>query len=369
MQGVGRAVYILTVLLTLSGPAAGQGWVLEASAGAAEYEAVAGEVGSLNAILGARRDGPIWLSFSAGVPLDSAAVPWATAGTGGRWSRWARGVELGLELAALGFGYRVSEASATGGGATLVGLPFVAFQAGAARVEVRSGALHHANVYDGETSSRTVHDSGARAWLPLTTAVTLEGEGRLLRASEASYPYAGAALHLVRGRLTTWLRGGRWMADDLSASGWGIGGSIALPGRLQLRGGYERAADDPLYWNGPRSSWSIGLSRALGRRAAFEALPPSPAAFRVSPGGVALRVPASEVTAGPPSVSGDFTDWKPVPMQLRDGVWEARFDLPPGLYRYSFQRPDGSWFLPDSVENRVDDGFGGVNGVLVVAHE
>ncbi len=42
------------------------------------------------------------------------------------------------------------------------------------------------------------------------------------------------------------------------------------------------------------------------------------------------------------------------------------FELAPGVYHFSFQLSDGSWFLPDSVRNRVEDGFGGVNGVLVV---
>jgi 1,4-alpha-glucan branching enzyme len=67
-----------------------------------------------------------------------------------------------------------------------------------------------------------------------------------------------------------------------------------------------------------------------------------------------------------PSVAGDFTDWSSVRMTRVDGEWEASFQLAPGVYHYSFQRADGSWFLPDSVQNRVDDGFGGANGVLVV---
>ena len=67
-----------------------------------------------------------------------------------------------------------------------------------------------------------------------------------------------------------------------------------------------------------------------------------------------------------PSIAGDFTDWEPVPMRRNGDQWEASFDLEPGVYHYSFVRSDGSWFLPDTIRNRVDDGFGGMNAVLVV---
>jgi hypothetical protein len=81
---------------------------------------------------------------------------------------------------------------------------------------------------------------------------------------------------------------------------------------------------------------------------------------------VVVRVPIAE-SAEMPSIAGDFTAWESVAMRRAEGVWEASFELTPGVYHYSFVRPDGSWFLPQSVKNRVDDGFGGTNAVLVVA--
>jgi hypothetical protein len=364
MMGL-RVGLAAAALLTVHAPAAGQGWIVDASAGAAEYEALAGDVGTVNAIVGVRRDGPVWVTASAGVPLDSAAVPWGSAGIGGRWTGWRGRVGVGVDGAAVGFGYRADAADATGGGATVIALPFVALPFSGGRVEARTGVMHHSAFFDGESVSRTVLDSGLRAFVAIGPGLLFGAEGRAVSASESTYPYAGFSLDVVRGAVNGWARGGRWFGDALEGSGWGVGARMALPGRLALRASFERETDDPLYWNGARSSWSVGISRGLGRRSSLEARLPPPESFRTSPGIILLRLPSSESIEAP-SVAGDFTGWEAVPMQLSDGAWEVRFDLAPGIYHYSFRRADGSWFLPESVTNRVDDGFGGVNAVLVV---
>ena len=54
--------WILLVLRSFAaGEAEGQGWIVDASAGAAEYDALPEEVGSVNAIVGVQRDGPVWM--------------------------------------------------------------------------------------------------------------------------------------------------------------------------------------------------------------------------------------------------------------------------------------------------------------------
>jgi hypothetical protein len=366
MRGFGVALYLGLALLTIPEAAAAQQWIVDASAGAADYEAVAGDVGSLHAILSLRRQGLTWLSLSAGAPLDSEAIPWLAAGAGSRLSRGLRTVEIGVDLAAVGFGYEVSELDATGGGATLVGLPFVGFDLGSGRVELRSGALHHTSIFDGESSSRTVYDGGVRGTIAPAARLMLEGEGRLVHDGDASYPYAGLAAEVAAGPASVWARGGRWMADELSATAWGVGARMLLPVGLLVSASYEQETDDPLYWNGPRSGWMVGVSRALGSARRSAALAVVPENFRRDAGVVVVRVPIAE-SAEMPSIAGDFTAWESVPMRRAEGVWEASFELAPGVYHYSFVRPDGSWFLPESVTNRVDDGFGGTNAVLVVA--
>lgn len=367
MRGVRAALYLGLALLFPSGAAAAQGWVVDASAGAAEYEAVAGAAGSLHAMLTVRREGTSWLSLSAGAPLDSAAIPWAAAGGGTRLSRGVGGgFDVGADLGVVGFGYEISELDATGGGATLIALPFVAFDMARSRVELRSGALHHTTFFDGESDFRTVLDTGIRGSLTLSPIVRLEAEGRVVRDATTTYPFAGAAAEVAAGPATLWLRGGRWFADELDASGWGIGARMPLAAGVVLRAAFDQDTDDPLYWNGPRSGWTVGLSRALGGRTRSGANLPLPESFRRPAGTVVLRVPIDE-SGEVPSVAGDFTEWETVPMRRGTGGWEATFELSPGVYHYSFVRPDGTWFLPTSIENRVDDGFGGTNAVLVVA--
>jgi hypothetical protein len=359
------ALSSILLLVAPVSPVSGQGWSLEASAGSAQYEALAGEVGTRNAMLGLRREGATWLYLSAGAPLDSAGIPWAAAGIGSRISTRPRLLSAGVDLGAHGFGYREPIFEATGWGFTLAGLPFVALSRGPARVELRSGILHHTSAFNDSSASRMVHDSGIRGWFSLPTGVVFSAEGRLVRAEEGNYPFATVAVEVPVGPGAVWARGGRWMSGSLDDSSWGIGARLNLPAMLTLRAAFQREADDPLYWNGARREWTVGLSRSLGSR--FDRRFPLaiPAAVRPSAGKVALRIPIGEAREAP-SVAGDFTDWKPVPMRRVGDFWEIRLNIPAGVHHYSFVHADGRWFVPESTPNRGEDGFGGVDAVLIV---
>ena len=346
-------------------PVSGQGWSLEASAGSAQYEALAGEVGTRNAMLGLRREGATWLYLSAGAPLDSAGIPWAAAGAGSRISTQPRLLSAGVDLGAHGFGYREPSLETTGWGFTMVGLPFIALSRGAARVELRSGILHHTSTFNDSSASRMVHDSGIRGWFLLPSGVVLDAEARLVRAEEGSYPFATAGVEVPLGPGVVWARVGRWMSGSLDDPSWGIGARLDLPGMFTLRAAFQREADDPLYWNGARHGWTVGLSRSLGSRSDRRFPLTIPAAVRPSAGKVALRIPIDEAREAP-SVAGDFNGWKPVAMRRVGDSWEIRLDIPKGVYHYSFIHADGRWFVPESTPNRGEDGFGGVDAVLIV---
>jgi hypothetical protein len=311
-----------------------------------------------------RYDGPRWLYLSAGAPLDSAGIPWAAAGAGWRASVPVRSLEAGVDLGAHGFGYRQEELETNGWGLTLVGLPYLALTSANARLELRSGLLRHASAFGDTTTARTVLDTGLRGWLALASGVLLSAEGRLVRGEGASYAFAGAGAEVPVGPGAVWLRAGRWMADELDDGSWSAGVRLRLPGRTTLRAEYRSEGDDPLYWNGSRRGWTVGVSRAFGARP-LAARPPAPVAARPVAGAVTVRLPVRESRRAP-SLAGDFNGWKPAPMRRAGEFWEARLALSPGVYHYSFVRPDGSWFVPESVPNRRDDGFGGVNAVLVV---
>lgn len=84
---------------------------------------------------------------------------------------------------------------------------------------------------------------------------------------------------------------------------------------------------------------------------------------RLASGETLLRLRAPE--AATLELMGDFTDWAPVPMtRAADGMWEARFALAPGTYRFNVRRDGGAWEVPIGVTALPDD-LGGTAGIFV----
>jgi hypothetical protein len=133
---------------------------------------------------------------------------------------------------------------------------------------------------------------------------------------------------------------------------------------FNLEASLQQDANDPLYWNSPRRLWSLGVSRALGGRARTP-VPVVPVVADASGGTVTLRIPLDEAEEAP-TVAGDFNQWQPMRMTRAGEHWVATVAAAPGVYHYAFQRADGSWFVPASIPDRVDDGFGGESAVLIV---
>ncbi len=67
-------------------------------------------------------------------------------------------------------------------------------------------------------------------------------------------------------------------------------------------------------------------------------------------------------------VAADFTDWKIVPLRLKDGIYQKEFDLPPGIYQYKLI-VDGVWMPDPSSGETTPDPFGGLNTVLILVEE
>jgi hypothetical protein len=117
---------------------------------------------------------------------------------------------------------------------------------------------------------------------------------------------------------------------------------------------------DPTFLISPRTSWGVGLSFQMGRTT-----PDSVNRDDQERNLVVLRVPLRE-SGSAPSVAGDFTKWKPVPMTRYDHEWRLPLSLDRGVYYFAFRGADGKWFVPASVPHRVSDGMGGTVGVLVI---
>ena len=66
-------------------------------------------------------------------------------------------------------------------------------------------------------------------------------------------------------------------------------------------------------------------------------------------------------------LSGDFTDWEPVPLTRSEGEgWELTIRMAPGVYRVNVRVNGGPWIAPKGVRTEEDE-FGGRVGVLVIS--
>jgi len=81
---------------------------------------------------------------------------------------------------------------------------------------------------------------------------------------------------------------------------------------------------------------------------------------------VRLTVYAPGATAV--ELSGDFTDWRPVPLSpspASAGAWVASFRISPGIHRINVRRDGGPWIAPGGTTRRADD-YDGEVGVFVL---
>jgi hypothetical protein len=337
-----------------------QQWVVDVGAGQTLHQAVPGNVEALGAVIGLRRESLRWAYPSAGLPLDSNGLPWAAAGGGGRFQPSASAA-LAIDGGVHFYGFTDAGASRNGGGATLELLPLVQLTRDAARLEVRTGLLHHASTFDGESQGRSVHHSDARLILS-RGAARMMGEGRFARAEEGDYPFLGASVEFALGTGAIWGSTGRWFSSLMEQPEWGFGGRVRVASRAELYAVVQQSTNDPLYWNVPRRSWSVGVTRALGR----SARPESTALLPIVEGGrTTFLLPVSDSPEAP-MLGGDFNGWQPVPMQRDGEFWSVSLPVIPGIHRFAFRSNNGQWFVPENFPGRIDDGFGGVSATILV---
>jgi len=129
-----------------------------------------------------------------------------------------------------------------------------------------------------------------------------------------------------------------------------------------LWGSVRQETPDPLYWNALRRTWSVGITRRLGRAAPVLLAAPRADAD----GGVVIRVPVADAPGDALFIAGDFNQWMPVQMQRDGSEWTIRLPIAKGVYHYAFRSARGTWFVPASIPGRRDDGMGGQVAVLLV---
>lgn len=70
------------------------------------------------------------------------------------------------------------------------------------------------------------------------------------------------------------------------------------------------------------------------------------------------------------SVVGSFNGWSPTanPMQAAgsSGKWIAAITLPAGEHKFMYLIDGQTWLTPPAADEFVDDGYGQINGIVVV---
>jgi hypothetical protein len=344
------------------------------------YEgAPAGTSASSSTVLGLGRTGPSdWIGASAALPLGEDPF-WAVLGG---WTRAGGRGAAGLLLDATGHGF-IQRARATStpaprpfpfpseppvpvesdlsgagaGGELMVG----AFAAGPAiRIEARGGIAAQRSRLGDVVQGRALPTGDVRLSLPLTP-ISLGAESRAWADDRVTHAYLGGRLGWARGPVQLWGSLGQWVSGGLDRTAWSAGAGAQVAPGFELQVGGRGNAFDPLYLSATGSSVWAGLSLRVGGGPAVRA----PVPVRTRDGASVIAIPAG-TSRGAPSIAGDFSGWKPAPMRREGSRWTYTVKLAPGVYRYAFVAEDGTWFVPECVAGRQDDGMGGHVAVLVV---
>jgi len=231
------------------------------------------------------------------------------------------------------------------------------------RLELRAGVAAQRSRLGETLQERALPTGDATVSLALAPPLVLQAQSRAWLDDQVTHAYLGGTLQYARGpfRLSGSL--GRWVSGGLEhRTAWSVGGGAAVARDVEIQLGARGNAFDPVYLSASRTSVWGGLSVRIGGARPIAA----PVAARTHDGRATIELRARDAR-GAPSIAGDFTGWKPVPMQREGSRWTYTAHLAPGVYHYAFVAADGTWFVPESVPGRQDDGMGGHTAVLVVS--
>jgi hypothetical protein len=266
---------------------------------------------------------------------------------------------VGADVAVHAYSFRDAVVDEAGTGGIAEAMPFVRLTTGLGFVEGHGGWRGHVLSLAGGRDTRRVLETGARAGYGLH--VRVEGNAKWVHAPEGTFPFAGVGATYGGSPVQAWAHTGKWLHADVNQWDWGGGLAVTLGGRFSVWANVRQQAPDPLYWNTTRRTWSVGATRRLGRVA-----PPIRPVRAATSGAVSVTLALADAPSGQISIAGDFNNWEPAPMELRDDHWIVRLPLGPGVYHYAFRSAAGVWFVPPSTPGRRDDGMGGQVAVLMV---
>ena len=202
----------------------------------------------------------------------------------------------------------------------------------------------------------------------------------------SSSPLPTGQRQVERVALTDAVLSGRWRINSLDFDAslgrrfsrstaettiWGLSASRSIAPSLALVAAAGRAGSDPVTSVPGARYFALGLRLKVGS----QAMAPLPAAaaragttpFRIGPAVAAgreivIQAPDARVV----ELAGDFTDWKPVPLQpWGDDGWRTLLPISPGLHRLAIRIDGGAWQAPSGTRPIVSEFGGEVAEVLV----
>jgi hypothetical protein len=245
-------------------------------------------------------------------------------------------------------------------------MPVIGYEGQRFQVHGRAGVSHYGAQFGEQQADRTVRLADIQLTLaPSSSFAIIPVMRRFDADGEDVATYAGASAIATSRRGTVWGSVGQWTDVNDVGTQWAAGARVRFHPRVALESIVRRDTFDPLYMQPPQTAWNVGLSVQVGGpvRPLTPLVPPVPAGY--VDGRATIQLPVAE-SRGTPSIAGDFNGWKPAPMKRSGDRWAYTIALAPGVYSYAFVSADGTWFVPESVPGRKEDGMGGHVAVLVV---
>jgi hypothetical protein len=146
--------------------------------------------------------------------------------------------------------------------------------------------------------------------------------------------------------------GRRFSRSTAETTIWGLSASRSIAPSLALVAAAGRAGSDPVTSVPGARYFALGLRLKVGA----QVMAPLPAAaarttaapFRIGPAVAAGReIVLQAADADAVELAGDFTDWKPVPLQpWGENGWRALLPISSGLHRLAVRIDGGAWQAP-----------------------
>jgi hypothetical protein len=374
--------FVLPLLICCTTPqfAAAQQWHAEVQAGRIRSALdAAGTAAQTLAVGLSYRAVNSGLGLSVGVPASQGEPLWGSINGSHRAAVYRGRFVFGVDLSASGYVMHdraerirnvpdvfgrpqvVTEPPITGNAFAAQAAPVIGIEATRWQLHARTGASLYRSRFGELERSRTVIVSDVQLTVTPTSTFALAPVVRRFAADDAQHLYAGMTAIAGNDAGSLWASAGTWPNVDSAGVSWGLGATLKVLSRASLTASGRHDGFDALYLNPAQTSWSLGLSVRIGGSA--PAAMPVPAAYEN--GRATIQLDAAHASTQP-MIAGDFTNWKPRPMQRTRDAWTYTAHLAPGVYNYAFVDAQGKWFVPEDYPGRKSDGMGGTVAVLVV---